>query len=83
MLQVNTQMQLVISTIGHAMPEVQQETITFLYITFMIILIINIILIMILTQQNQTTHEQDIHAEYTPYVHLYISDPHSHTVHCI
>lgn len=57
------------------MPQVQQETITFLYVTFMIFFLFNIILIFILTQQNQTTHQQDIHAEYAPYVHLYTSHP--------
>jgi hypothetical protein len=84
MLQVNTEICLVTSTVRHAMPQVQQqETMTFLCVTFMIFLIFNIILIIILTQQNQTTRQQDMHAEYALYVHLYTSHPHSHTVHCI
>jgi hypothetical protein len=80
MLQVNTRIRLLTSTVRHAMPQVQQEeTMTFLCITFMIFLIFNIIL----TQQNQTTCQEDIHAEYALYVHLHTSHPHSATVHCI
>jgi hypothetical protein len=63
------------------MPQVQQETMTFLCVTFMIFVIFNIILKIILTQQNQTTRQQDRHAEYAIYVYLYTSHPQSHTVH--
>jgi hypothetical protein len=84
MLQVNTQIQLPMSKIRHAITQVQEQEenhngLTF--ITLMFLSDFNIILIIILNHSSNLL--QGIHTQYAAHVHLDTSYPHPDTVHYI